>query len=107
MKHIQNPTNGSLKIGKFRRDETCLGIFSDEIRNHNDRNVPVFFLHSMECWQDTGHSCPELSSDHKPTKRVVTDCVDSNRILHMMQQSIVINGMVDWDSLTEIVAEHF
>ena len=107
LKLIKNPTNGDFKIGKFRRDETCIGIFSDKIRNQNDLGVPVIFLHSMECWQDTGLSCPELSPDHKPDERVVVDCVDLNVILHMMQQSFVIMGMVDWDSVKETVAEHF
>ena len=61
----------------------------------------------MECWADTGHSCPELSENHKPNKRVVIDCVDSILVLHMMQKSVVIMDFVDWDSVEEILSEQF
>ena len=50
-----------LEIIKHRNDELCLAVVSQkEVR---DDGLPLLYLHSLDCWNRSGHVCPDLPPD--------------------------------------------
>ena len=53
-----------MKVRQYLDDENCVGVFNTI--NPRDDKLPSMFIHSSECWDGSGHSCPDLpdTSDH-------------------------------------------
>ena len=47
-----------LELKIQRVDEICCVVVSEA--NPRDDNLPVLFLHSSDCWNQSGHSCQDL-----------------------------------------------
>ena len=47
-----------LEISKLKSDEVCLAVLSH--REVRDDGLPLLYLHSQECWNRSGHVCPDL-----------------------------------------------
>ena len=97
-------------------EEKCLGIFSTA--NPRDDNLPTIFLHSEECWNVCGHSCPQtrkLPPDelYLPNDDGVLADLDyyvptlhTNMAMLVMGDLTVVGCYPDWDSIDRIVKKY-
>ena len=104
IKTIENDSFEELKVEHFRKDEACVGVYSSTL----DQDIPIVHLHSEECWNGWGHSCPILPGDHKPDKKLETSMLDYNLCLHMEQTAVISVGAdcVNWETIVKIIEEN-
>ena len=53
-----NDEEHDLQVKQYQLEENCLGLFNT--KNPRDDNLPLLFLHSVECWHQSPHSCQDL-----------------------------------------------
>ena len=47
-----------LELSKHKSDELCLAVFSNTAVR--DDGLPLLYLHTLECWNISGHVCLDL-----------------------------------------------
>ena len=105
---LSETTYEDLELSRNRSDEICLGVFSTQ--DLRDDGFPLLFLHCKECWDETGHVCPDLPPNASETEDDFAYNYDFyNPTRHTMIEWVVIGDMsmkgsyLDWTRVKMII----
>ena len=91
--HEHQSEEYSLEIRQYQNHESCLGVFNQTKPREDE--LPVLFLHSLECWKRLSHSCQDLPEPgyFENDDNVLVDYDQYDQTIHMLMDDLVDGDM--------------
>ena len=103
-----------LELMKHGTDEACFAIFS--VGKVRDDKLPLLYLHCDECWNHSGHSCPDLPFGDNIDSATKEDLLLNHDFydptLHAMLEGLVMGDMSmkgcypDWSEVNKLICKN-
>ena len=110
--HEHQSEEFSLEIRQYQNHESCLGVFNQTKPREDE--LPVLFLHSLECWKRLSHSCQDLPEPgyFENDDNVLVDYDQYDQTIHMLMDDLVDGDMnmkgltMEWSRMSRMIKDY-